>query len=62
MYKEMFDQLEGMMEEIMKRDSLFETLGKAYKKTLDSLIAAGFTREEAVQIIANQGMGMKVSG
>ena len=58
-FDEMFDGLETMMDAVIARDSLFEKIGKAYKKTLDALLAEGFSREEAVLILAHQGMGVK---
>lgn len=59
--EDMLDQLEQFMDLVLKRKSLFEKVAKAYKATLDSLMAEGFTREEAILILANQGMGVKGS-
>lgn len=55
------EELIEMMEEFLKQDKLFEMGAKMMKKSVDVLIAEGFSREEAIQIIAVQGSIVKSS-
>jgi hypothetical protein len=53
------DELVEMMEEFLKKDKLFEMGAKMIKKSVDAMEKAGFTRKEAIQIIAVQGSIVK---
>jgi len=55
---EMFEAVKYMMEEAEKHDDLFQIAARLYKKTLDAMIEQGFSREEAVLIMAHQGNGI----
>ena len=57
----MMEQLIEMMEGLLEQDKLFELGAKGLKKSVDALVNEGFTREEAVKIVANQGMFVKGS-
>lgn len=53
------EQLEELTKEVAELDGIFISLGTIYKKSLDGLIQAGFTREEAIQILCHQGTGIR---
>jgi hypothetical protein len=55
----MLEQIKGMLREMVADDELFAIMAQGYKKAYDALIKAGFTEEQAMQIVANQGMGVK---
>ncbi len=50
-----------MVKSVSENDELFPTMAKCYKKMLDAMMAEGFSREEAVMILAHQGMGFKAN-
>ena len=54
MVKELLDQLEN-------DDEYFDKVARVAKKMHDSLVKAGFTEEQAVQIVASQGIGISKS-
>ena len=58
----MIEELVGMMEMVLKQDQLFTLGAKVLKKTVDALVDEGFTREEAIQIVARQGSLVKTRG
>lgn len=53
------------MREIMKAfaddKEFFPAIAKAYKKMYDSLVDAGFSPEQAMQIVCSQGLSAKQS-
>jgi len=51
----MYNEIVKMMEPVLEQDKLFEIGAKVNKKALDAMIKEGFTREEAIGIIASQG-------
>jgi len=55
---DMFEAVQYMLETAEKQDDLFKIAARLYKKTLDAMLAEGFTREEAVLILAHQGNGI----
>lgn len=55
----MIEEMVEMIETILKQDQLFTLGAKMLKKTVDALVAEGFTREEAIQIAATQGPMVK---
>jgi len=55
---DMFEAVKYMMEAAVERDELFKIAARLYKKTLDALVEEGFTREEAILILAHQGNGI----
>ena len=40
---------------LTKNDELFKSLASVYRKTFLSLVEAGFTEEQAMQIVSRQG-------
>jgi hypothetical protein len=54
----MLGHLKEELREIIGDDELFGLLAQGHKKFLDALIKAGFTEEQATQIVAGQGMGL----
>lgn len=57
MMQEMVEMLKAMVED----ETLLPTVAKGYKKMYDSLVAEGFSQEQAMQIVSSQGMGVKTS-
>lgn len=51
----MIDELVRIMEQILEQDKLFGLGAKVLKKSVDSLVAEGFSRDEAITIVATQG-------
>lgn len=59
--EELMDQIKEMMESMLENDELIDLGSKLMKKTFDSLVAAGFNGEQAIQIVAHQGFGIKMN-
>lgn len=57
----MMEELLEMLREYEQNDEIFETLARMMRKMYDALIKAGFTPEQAMQIVASQGAGIKSS-
>ena len=55
------EELLDMSRELLKMDALFEIGAEVYKKSVDVLQTHGFTREEAVAIVASQGTLVEVT-
>lgn len=55
----MLEQLKEMLKEVATDDELFELMAKTMKKLHGALVKEGFTNEQATQIVASQGMGVK---
>lgn len=51
----MLSQAKAMLELVLAQDELFERGAKIMKKSLDYYMKEGFTREEAVLLLAHQG-------
>ena len=51
----MIEEMVELIETILKQDQLFTLGAKMLKKSMDALIAEGFTRDEAIQVVAVQG-------
>lgn len=51
----MLSQVKAMLELVLAQDELFELGAKIMKKSLDYYMKEGFTREEAVLLLAHQG-------
>ena len=58
----MLEQLKKKLREVVADDELFELVAQGLKKTHSSLVKAGFTEEQATQIVAHQGMSVKGNG
>jgi len=50
-----------MLEKVLTQDKMFEIGAKLAMKSVDALVNEGFTREEAVSIVAVQGSLVKTS-
>jgi hypothetical protein len=55
----MVERLLEMMREVMENDEFFELQANMIKKFYDALVTAGFTEEQALKIVAGQGIGLK---
>lgn len=55
MNREVVEEGKLMIEAILAEDALFTLGAKLVKKSVDSLIAQGFTRGEAILIVSNNG-------
>lgn len=53
------ERMAATIETILEQDKLFVLGAKLLKKTVEALMAQGFTREEAVKIVAVQGSIVK---
>ena len=51
----MLSQVKAMLELVLAQDELFELGAEIMKKSLDYYMKEGFTREEAVLLLAHQG-------
>ena len=51
----MLSQAKAMLELVLAQDELLERGAKIMKKSLDYYMKEGFTREEAVLLLAHQG-------
>ncbi len=51
----MLDDIKIVIQAFEKEDEIFNSLGNIIKKFFDSLTDRGFTREEAIQIVASLG-------
>lgn len=52
------EELKEMLESVLKDDEGLDLIAKIMAKLKDKLTERGFSREEAVQIIAGQGVGV----
>ena len=57
----MLEQLKEMLKEVLADDELFTLSAKVMKKSYEALIAEGFTPDQAIKIVAGQGVGVKSS-
>jgi hypothetical protein len=62
MIEEMLKRANVMFDGLLENDELFQKIAKLEMKLVQSLIKAGFTREEAVRIAASQGNFFKMNG
>lgn len=53
----MFSGIKAILSGI-KESGVIDDIARTYKEFLDAYIDAGFTRKEAVTILANQGIGI----
>ena len=54
----MFNYVLEMLNKLNQQDELFTAIANCYKKSFDSLVAVGFTEEQAIRIIAGQGLSV----
>lgn len=54
----MLEEMKEMLTAVVNDEKLIPTLARGYKKMLLSLVAEGFSREEAMQILVSQGIGI----
>ena len=57
----MLNELVEMIKMMLEQDELFTLGAKMLKKAVDALMAEGFTRSEAIQIVATQGSMVKAN-
>ncbi len=62
MVEELLNQLKEMQRLILADDEILRNQAQILRKMYDELKKAGFSSEQALQIVANQGIGMKASG
>jgi hypothetical protein len=51
----------GALVKAMDEQKFFPLLAKATKSFYDALVKAGFTKEQALQIVASKGVGLRTS-
>lgn len=51
----MIEKVKDMLDEIDKGD-VIEKVAKLYRKLFDALVKEGFTEEQAIAIVAGQGL------
>lgn len=54
----MLDDLKEMLKEVVADDELFELLARGMRKSFNALVAQGFTEEQAMRIVVEQGMSV----
>lgn len=57
----MIEQLLEMLREVEQNDELFDITAHLMRKFYDSLLKVGFTEEQAIKIVAGQGIGITTS-
>lgn len=57
----MIKMMMGVLKEIETNDEFFATVAKILKKMHTALKDAGFTEDQATEIVASQGIGTKTS-
>jgi hypothetical protein len=57
----MIEQLKEMIRELAEDDEIMHLVARAMRKFYNSLIDAGFTPEQAMEIIISQGLGFKAN-
>lgn len=57
----MIQDLKDMMNLLNSDPELWDTIAKSYKNAYDALLRAGFSADQAMQIISRQGTGIKSS-
>jgi hypothetical protein len=58
----MLKEFKEILREFVADDELFELTAQIMKKSHTALVKAGFTKEQATQIVASQGIGAKING
>lgn len=56
----MLGQLKEMLKQVIADDELFALTAEAIRKNHQALIKAGFSEDEAIKIVAVQGMGVSL--
>ena len=54
----MLERFKEMLREFVEDDELFDLVAQGLKKSHNALIKAGFTEDQATQIVAHQGTGV----
>ena len=49
------EMLKAMLNAVLEQDDLFTLGARILQKSVNALVENGFTREEAIKIVANQG-------
>jgi hypothetical protein len=57
----MLEMLKEILQAIVADDEIFDLNAKAMRKMHQALVKNGFTEEQATQIVASQGHGIKAS-
>ena len=57
----MYENVKDAIREVLKQDELFDLGAQVLKKNFDSLVKAGFSKKEAIAIIAGQGAIIKAN-
>ncbi len=56
---EVIEELVSMLEAFTEDSRVFDAMAKSSKRFYDALIKAGFSKEEAIEIVAHQGSLIK---
>lgn len=54
----MLKQMIAMMREVEQNEEFFEIMARMSKKMFDALVKAGFKEDQAIKIVAGQGVGV----
>jgi len=57
----MIEQFLEMLNSVEKSDEFFKVSASIAKKSFDAYVKAGFTEDQAMQIIVHQGLGLNKS-
>jgi hypothetical protein len=57
----MLEQLKDMLTQVVDDPLVFRLVAKGIRRLYDALISQGFTSDEALKIVAAQGLGVKGS-
>jgi len=62
MFEELIEQVREGLQLISKDEELPGLMAKVIRGNYDALLAQGFTPDQAVRIVAAQGVGLKTNG
>lgn len=57
----MLDEIKTMFTKILEDDEFFQKYAALLKKSFDAMVAAGFTRDEAIELLKTQGTGLNTN-
>ena len=59
--KDELDELTDMVKSLNEKQELWDNLAAVYKNAFDALVRAGFAPDQAITILSQQGLSIKLS-